>query len=201
MVQKGYSAGMVQLPFWFLEFKKVMLLLHEGMTLQEIKIKNKEENIFSAISAERANRSFNTVSRRIKALDKSYIDLFPMLDVTNQKIVALIAIMNDDMLFFEFMHETVREKFILGVHELGDSDISIFFRNKQTQDEKVGGWTDLTLRKLSIAYKNVLKGSGLVDQENDDKLYLRKPILDYSLEELLKETRQIAILNILQGVR
>jgi hypothetical protein len=105
------------------------------------------------------------------------------------------------MLFFEFMHETVREKFILGVHELGDSDISIFFRNKQTQDEKVGGWTDLTLRKLSIAYKNVLKGSGLVDQENDDKLYLRKPILDYSLEELLKETRQIAILNILQGVR
>lgn len=201
MEGKKYSAGIVQLPFWFLEFKKVMLLLNEGWILQEIKIKNKEENIFSAVSAERANRSFNTVSRRIQSLDPNYIELFPMLDISNQKIVALIALMNDDLLFFEFMYEVVREKLILGLDELEEIEFSIFFNRKQIQDEKVNNWTDLTLKKLAIAYKNALRNSGMVNKEDQDKLFINKPILDLRLEELIRNTKQTAVLNILQGVR
>ena len=201
MNQKEYSASMVKLPFWFLEFKKVMQLLGEGFTLQDVKLKNLEDNIFSSVSLDRAINVFNTVSRRIQSLESSYIEMFQELDVTNQKIVALIALMNSDLLFFEFMHEVIREKFILGLSELEGRDFSIFFKNKQIQDERVNKWTDATLKKLSNSYKNVLVSSGLVYKEDQDKVYINKPILDLRLEEQLRNNKQSAVLNILQGVR
>ena len=46
MGRKEYSANMVKLSFWFSEFRKVILLLNSGKTIDEIKSINKEENIF-----------------------------------------------------------------------------------------------------------------------------------------------------------
>lgn len=201
MNQKEYSASMVKIPFWFLELKKVMQLMGEGLTLQDVKQKNLEENIFSSVSLDRAISSYNAVARRIQALESSYIDIFQELDVTNQKIIALIALMNSDKLFFEFMHEVVREKLILGLNELEERDFNIFFKNKQTQDERVNKWTEATLKKLSNSYKNVLISSGIAYEESKGKLFIKKPILDLRLEELIINTKQTAILDILQGVR
>jgi hypothetical protein len=47
VVRKEYSAGMVKLSFWFLEFRKVIELLNSGKTINEIKDMNIKENIFS----------------------------------------------------------------------------------------------------------------------------------------------------------
>jgi len=46
---------------------------------------------------------------------------------------------------------------IIGSNELADSDIRIFFRNKQNQDEKVAGWTDATIKRIGASYKSFLK--------------------------------------------
>lgn len=58
-------------------------------------------------------------------------------DLATQKLFALAGAMAYDTLFFDFVYEVVREKMIIGNNEFSDSDISIFFRNKQLQDEKV----------------------------------------------------------------
>ena len=60
MEKKPYSAGAVKMSFWFMEF------LVAGKTLEEIKEMNKNENIFGAPTAARANQIFVTVSGRIK---------------------------------------------------------------------------------------------------------------------------------------
>jgi len=67
MPRKEYSAGMVKLPFWFSEFKKMISLMNSGKTLSEIKSLNVKENIFSAPTEARAIQIFNTVSTRVKA--------------------------------------------------------------------------------------------------------------------------------------
>ena len=46
MPRKEYSAGMVKLPFWFSEFKKMISLLDSGKTLPETKKLNLKENIY-----------------------------------------------------------------------------------------------------------------------------------------------------------
>ncbi len=136
MERKEYSAGMVKLSFWFAEFRKVIQMINNGKTLPEIKQMNIEENIFSAPTQARAIQIFNTVSTRVNGLNPSFYAVFEKSDISNQKLIALIAVMQMDSLFFDFVYEVYREKLILGTDQLADSDIGIFFKNKQLQSEK-----------------------------------------------------------------
>ena len=105
MVRKEYSAGMVKLSFWFSEFRKVIDLLNSGKTINEIKDMNINENIFAAPTMARAIQIFNTVSNRVMSLDESFYKLFEKSDIATQKIIAIIAVMNVDSLFFDFVYE------------------------------------------------------------------------------------------------
>ena len=200
MKRKEYSAGMVKLSFWFAEFRKVIELLSSGKTLPEIKQMNVQENIFSAPTQARAIQIFNTVSTRVKGLDSSFYAVFAKSDISTQKFIALIAVMQTDSLFFDFVYEVYREKLILGIDELADSDVGIFFKNKQLQSEKVAKWTDYTLKRLGTCYKTMLMESGLIDQGTGTRKIL-KPILDKALEECLKVNGMETTLRALTGVR
>ena len=200
MKRKEYSAGMVKLSFWFAEFRKVIELLSSGKTLPEIKQMNVQENIFSAPTQARAIQIFNTVSTRVKGLDSSFYAVFAKSDISTRKFIALIAVMRTDSLFFDFVYEVYREKLILGIDELADSDVGIFFKNKQLQSEKVAKWTDYTLKRLGTCYKTMLMESGLIDQGTGTRKIL-KPILDKDLEECLKINGMETTLRALTGVR
>ena len=139
MERKEYSAGAVKLSFWFVEFRKVVQLLHDEKTMDEVKALALNENLFAAPTAFRANQIFNTVSGRVKALDSSFMPLFLNSDLATQKLIALIAAMAYDTLFFDFVYEVIREKMIVGTDELLDSDVRVFFKDKQQQNEKVAG--------------------------------------------------------------
>ena len=200
MKRKEYSAGMVKLSFWFAEFRKVLELLSSGKTLPEIKQMNVQGNIFSAPTQARAIQIFNTVSTRVKGLDSSFYAVFAKSDISTRKFIALIAVMQTDSLFFDFVYEVYREKLILGIDELADSDVGIFFKNKQLQSEKVAKWTDYTLKRLGTCYKTMLMEAGLIDQGTGTRKIL-KPILDKDLEECLKINGMETTLRALTGVR
>ena len=100
MKRKEYSAGAVKWSFWFLEFKKTVLLLYEGLTMPEIRQKNIDENLFSASSAERSKMIMNTTAARINAMPDSFFDHFANADVATQKIYCLIGCMCNDTLFW-----------------------------------------------------------------------------------------------------
>jgi hypothetical protein len=200
MGSREYSAGMVKLSFWFAEFRKVIQLLSSGKTLPEIKQINIKENIFSAPTQTRAIQVFNTVSTRVKGLAPSFYALFEKSDISNQKLIALIAVMQSDSLFFDFVYEVYREKLILGSQELTDSDFGIFFKDKQLQSEKVAQWTDATLKNLKKAYKGMLGEAGLINQTTGNRKIL-KPIIDKALEKCLIENDMKLTLRALTGVR
>jgi len=198
--RREYSASMTKLSFWFSEFRKVIQLLNSGKTLPEIKKMNLEENIFSAPTESRAIRIFNTVSTRVKCLDQSFYTLFEQSDILNQKIITLIAVMESDSLFFDFVYEVYREKLIIGVNELADSDFGIFFKNKQLQSEKVAKWKDYTLKRLGNCYKTMLMEAGVFERATGSRKIL-KPILDKSLEDCLKANGMEIMIHALTGVR
>lgn len=195
-----YSAGMVKHSFWFSDFRKVINLINQGKSLKEIKLLNIEENLFAAPTQDRAIQIFNTVSNRVKSLDQSFYSLFEQSDIATQKIINLIAIMMTDSLFLDFVYEVYREKLIIGNDELDDSDIRIFFKNKQPQSEKVAKWTDYTLKRLGTCYKTMLMEAGLTARSTGNRKIL-KPILDLKLEQCLKDNGMKLILHALTGVR
>ena len=200
MERKEYSAGAVKMSFWFVEFRKVVHLLDEGKSMDEVKQLALNNNLFAAPTILRANQIFSTVPGRIKALDESFIPVFMTGDLATQKLVALIAAMAYDTLFFDFVYEVIREKLMLGSNELKDSDVRVFFKDKQQQNEKVAAWTDATLVRLGRCYKTMLYEAGVIDKAKSARKIFR-PILDPELTRWLEKNDMAIYIKALTGVQ
>lgn len=200
MERKEYSAGAVKLSFWFMEFRKVVELRGEGKTYEDIKQLSQEENLFATSTPARAKQICSTVTTRVQSLDDSFYPVFSESDLSTQKLFNLAAVMASDTLFFDFVYEVVREKMIIGSNELADSDVRIFFKDKQQQNEKVAEWTDATLIRLGRCYKTMLYEAGITDKAKETRKIFR-PILDPMFERWLNEHDMGVLVKALTGVR
>lgn len=195
----NYSAGLVSQSFWFVEIKKIIKLVNDGMTEDEIKNLCIDENLFGAMKEYRAKRIYGYIWNRIKQLDKTMIDIFCTSDIATQKVINLISILKSDRLFLEFMFEVYREKNILGVNVIEDSDVNIFFKNKEIQSEGVAAWSDATKCRLRSIYINYLTDSNLLTVVEKKKI-ITPPILDIALERYLEANGDDTILKAITGV-
>lgn len=199
MQRKEYSASAVKHLFWFAEFKKVVQLLVEGFSMEEIRQKNRTENLFGCPTERRATQIFNVVSARIQSLDESFYPVFMDSELSSQKLLALVAAMAYDTLFFDLVYEVVREKIIIGCNELHDSDFRIFLSSKQQQDEKAAKWTPETCAKLCVVYKSMLYDAGLTDKAKGTRK-IHVPILEFELEDWLRANGLSVMIEALTGV-
>ena len=198
--KKRYSASAVKVSFWFAEFRKVMQMLDRGYSMSEIRELNLRENIFSASTPLRAKQIFQTVSGRVLALDANICVLFLSSDLATQKLIALVAAMAYDELFFDFVYEVVREKMIMGNDQLTDSDIRVFFKEKQEQDESVARWTDATFVRLAKCYKTMLYEAGIINKDVGARIII-PPIVDPQLQGWLEDHGMTRYAKALTGER
>jgi hypothetical protein len=195
----NYSAGLVSQSFWFVEIKKIIKLVNDGMTEDEIKNLCIDENLFGTMKEYRAKRIYGYIWNRTKKLDKAMIELFCTSDIATQKVINLISILKSDRLFLEFMFEVYREKNILGINVIEDSDVNIFFKNKEIQSEDVAAWSDATKCRLRSIYINYLTDSNLLTVVGKKKI-ITPPILDIALERYLEANGDDTILKAITGV-
>ena len=200
MDRREYSAGAVKHSFWFMEFRKVVSLRSVGMSWDDIRILKEIEYIFGAPTSLRATQIFQTVSARVKSLDESFYPVFETCDLASQKLFALVAAMAYDTLFGALVYELVREKMIIGSNELSDSDLRIFFKNKQEQSEKAAKWMEATIKKLMVSYKSMLYEAGVTNKaKNVREIY--KPLPDPVMERWMQEHGLEYELKAITGVR
>ena len=195
----NYSAGLISQSFWFVEIKKIINLINDRMSEDEIKKLCIDENLFGAIKEYRAKRIYRYIWNRVQKMDKTLIDLFCTSDLATQKVINLIAILRSDRLFFEFMFEVYREKNILGIPIIEDADVNIFFKNKEIQSEDIAVWTDGTKRRLRSIYFNYLTDSNLL-MVVDKKKTITPPILDIALQRYLEVCGESAMIKAITGV-
>ena len=196
---KKYSAGLMSQSFWFLEFKKAVKMRQEGMTYDDIKKKCVEENLFGAAKEYRALRMAGYIITRVRAMDDILVDLFCTSDLATQKLINLVTILRTDRLFFEFVYEIYREKVILGIEIMEESDVNVFFTRKEAQSELIAGWKDSTKRHLRSCYLNFMTDANLLTVI-DKKKMITPPILDIALERYLQSVGEEVMVKALAGV-
>lgn len=194
-----YSAGLMSQSFWFIEFKKVVKLRAEGKTTDEIRSKCLDENLFGAANDYRAKRMFGYLMARAGSLGDELIGLFITSDLATQKLINLIALLRTDRLFLEFVYEVYRERVILGIPVLEDSDVRVFFKNKESQSEDIERWNDSTKRKLKNCYINYMTDANLLTVTGKEKR-ITPPILDVALERYLQAHGDTVIMKAITGV-
>lgn len=195
---KKYSSGLVAESFWFIEFKKFLKLRYEGKTWEEIRTLCLENNLLGISKEYRAKRIFGYLKNRVETIDDGLINIFHASDLSSQKIINLVAMMKQNSLFFEFLYEVYRDKVIIGNDQLTPSDINVFFKNKQAQDDTISTWTDVTLKRLRSSYMNFLSDAGLLTSINKQK-QITPPIIDAALERYLEETGDILLVKAITG--
>lgn len=179
-----YSAGLVSTSFWFIESKKIAEFILEGYSKKEIMEMAIEENIFQVETNNRIKEIVNGIYRRLNSFPEEILECFIRIDVNSAKIFVLISILNNDKLFFEFMHEVFKEHILLGDMALKDRDFDIFFDNKSYQSDIVEKWTDETVARLKRGYRNMLSEAGVLDTSNKEKVII-VPFVDLKLQQLL----------------
>ena len=194
-----YSAGLMSQSFWFVEFKKVVKLISNGKSQSEIKNACIEENLLGAVNSYRAKRIAGYLTSRVSALDAKEVQLFMESDLATQKLLNLIAILRTDRLFFEFLFEVYREKIILGIPLLEDSDVNIFFKNKETQSTIVDGWKESTKSHLRQCYFNYMVDANLLVMDGKIRR-ITPPILDIALERHLEAKGEGTMIKAITGV-
>lgn len=107
---EAYSAGLMSQSFWFIEFKKVVKLVSDGKSQNDIKAACVEENLLGAVNPYRAKRVAGYLTNRVSTLDAREIQMFIESDLATQKLLNLIAVLRTDRLFFEFYLKCIVKK-------------------------------------------------------------------------------------------
>lgn len=199
MIDELYSAGLVSQSFWFIEMKKLIKLIYDGKSEKAIKALCIEGNLFGATKEYRAKRIYGYLWNRVKRLDQTLIELFVNSDLETQKLINLVAIIKGDRLFFEFLFEVYREKSILGVPIIENSDMNIFFKNKEVQSDIVASWTNSTKKRLCSSYLNFMVDANLLTIIDKQKR-ITPPIMDIALQHYLEATGSGSIVKAITGV-
>ena len=194
-----YIAGIVSQSSWFVEFKKMTILVANGATEEELKKECLENNLLGAIKEYRAKRMYGYLLNRIKNLDPELVNLFINSDIATQKLINLICILRGDRLFFDFVYEVYREKAILGQKILEDSDVRAFFANKGNQSDFVAGLQDCTKKRLKGIYTNFLTDANLLFVENKIRK-ITTPIISDKLAHYLEKCGETSLFKAISGV-
>jgi hypothetical protein len=193
-----YSSGLAQKPFWYLESKKTAKYLLKDIKHEEIIETAIKKNIYQVESENRTRTIGNTCINRLNSLPKVIIEDIFSADVKTSKILILISIMKTDKLFFEFMHESFRNKVITGGKFIEKKDLNIFFDDKMFQSEIVASWSQSTIKHLKTDYVRVLKNAGIVKVE-DGKNEIVVPVIDYNVELDIRNNELGPYLNVITG--
>ena len=193
-----YTSILKSRPYLYFELKKAIELVIKGFTIDDIKNKAIEENIFSVNTEARKREIASTVTNRISVLDDFTMDKIVNGSLQTSKQLALYSILKTDRLFFEFMREVYKEKILLNDMNLTDKDFNIFFRRKAEQSEKIASWKDYTFYKLSQVYKRILTEAGFI-RNNKKEIEILPQIIEEEVMEHLKNIGDLSYLEAMLG--
>ena len=181
-----HSARLTGNQFLYNEFKIVCKLIASGLNKKEAAEKIINENLFEYRSLKSISKHISAVWERAQYLDEHLLKT--LLNEPNEvgRIINLYAILKYDLLFREFMEEIISEKIYTHQLELSKADISNFFGTKAEQSEVVAGFKEATLKRLRLAYIEILQGSGYI-AKNEEKMELSIPLAIYQISDYLKE--------------
>ena len=188
MVRKSnYSTAIKSADFLFLELKKLaqLKLNNPELSYKELKNKTIEENTFQVESMNRKKTFARALIKRIKVLDKYLLEQLTRGTLDTAKQIALYAILKTDKLFFDFMKEVYREKYLVRDPYLTEKDFSIFFQKKIEQSDRVADWSDYTYYKLEQTIVRVLFEADFINNKQERKIL--KPIMKEKIISHLKD--------------
>ena len=106
-MEEKYNAGLISQSFWFIEFKKIVELYHNGADFEEIKRQCIEENLFGAINPNREKRMCGYLLTRLRSMNDRLKVLLPITSAADLGSVPPELMGNFSIIFYNSAEDTV----------------------------------------------------------------------------------------------
>lgn len=179
-----YTSSIKDMPFMFSEMRRTAHLLCEGKSGDEIVGLSMQNNIYQLEREKRRRDVPLRMIKRLSALDKSLVSVIAGGNEKDAKLVALLAVLKADRLFYEYMQEVYADHYYAGKNEIADKAFIHFIERKAQDSAVVAKWTSNNYVRIRNTYKNILCEAGLA-KRSGNALLIQKPLVEYELLRLL----------------
>ncbi len=180
-----YNTSATKHLFWFVETRETARLLRNH-SMDEVRQIIIEENLYRQKSQSRLIDEFGCIRKRLKVLPDELRKMMITEDINTGKLIVFIGCMASDRLLFDLIYEVYRKKIYLGELNITDTDLNIFFKDKQDQNEKVASMKDISLKKLKQVYCKYMFEAGLLTGKISKKQVVKpyiEPALRFALQK------------------
>jgi hypothetical protein len=191
---KKYSAGLTGAPFLYFETNKCLELKSQGLSIDEIKNKIFNENLFNYKKTSAISRTFSGIKKRIENLDDQLLNIYNEEFIETKKQIILYLICKTEPILLDFLNEIITEKIKFSDYEIKNIDFIKFLNNKAENFEEVAKWTENTKNKIISVMKKILYETNIIKDKKYTKL--QKIVLNHKFEKYLEEKNEKEFLKI-----
>ena len=173
---EDYSAKLTAEPFLYNETKIIAQYLLDGISPEELKRKNIEENLIKYKSPKSIVRVNSPIFRRLNVMDSEMLDEFVHTDIETSKYILLYTIMKTDRLVRDFIIEVYKDKLLMKKEYIEKFDIDNWYEEKSILSKALRERTESTSAKLKQVIMKILQDSGLVIKEKN-RFKIVRPLL------------------------
>lgn len=173
----AYNGGLTREQFLFYEMRIVARLLCSGLSQIEILEHICKDNLFQ-FPTERMYANITSVCLKRAAALSSDSLLQELADgpVAAAKQINLYAMMCQNKIVWDFMISVVGEKYRTQNLELSTTDLNMFMRQLQEQDDGVASWSESTINKIKQVLRKCLVECEFIDSPKSTVL---NPVYPY----------------------
>ena len=159
---EDYSAKLTAEPFLYNETKIIAQYLLDGISPEELKRKNIDENLIKYKSPKSIVRVNSPIFERLNVMDSEMLDDFVHTDIETSKYILLYTIMKTDRLVRDFVFEVYKDKLLMRKDYIEKFDIDNWYEEKCILSRTLRERTESTTAKLKQVIMKILQDSGLV---------------------------------------
>ena len=196
---EDYSAKLTAEPFLYNETKIIAQYLLDGISLEELKRKNIEENLIKYKSPKSIVRVNSPIFRRLNVMDSEMLDEFVHTDIETSKYILLYTIMKTDRLVRDFIIEVYKDKLLMKKEDIEKWDIDNGYEEKRRWSKALRERTESTSAKLKQVIMKILQDSGLVIKEKN-RFKIVRPLLKEKFISMLDKNGDIEYAKAIGGL-
>ena len=196
---EDYSAKLTAEPFLYNETKIIAQYLLDGISPEELKRKNIEENLIKYKSPKSIVRVNSPIFRRLNVMDSEMLDEFVHTDIETSKYILLYTIMKTDRLVRDFIIEVYKDKLLMKKEYIEKFDIDNWYEEKCILSKALRERTESTSAKLKQVIMKILQDSGLVIKEKN-RFKIVRPLLKEKYISMLDKDGNIEYAKAIGGL-
>ena len=196
---EDYSAKLTAEPFLYNETKIIAQYLLDGISPEELKRKNVEENLIKYKSSKSVVRVNSPIFRRLNVMDSEMLDEFVHTDIETSKYILLYTIMKTDRLVRDFVVEVYKDKLLMRKDYIEKFDIDNWYEEKCILSNTLRERTESTAAKLKQVIMKILQDSGLVIKEKN-RFKIVRPLLKEKYISMLDKKGDIEYAKAIGGL-